>query len=156
MDFVFNFLPDDLDDGFEFGAVEAFAPVEVDGEADAGDGVAFFIAVEGVLVPVGVGDFEVVFLEAGDPLFPFFRVECEAAGDEFAELDAKVLFDLAIHFSEGEGLEGDRGKNGEVDAHTVRDIDPDEPANIISFLALEWTQAAPQSARLNDVASENI
>ena len=61
LDFVFNFLPDDLDDGFEFGAVEAFAPVEVDGEADAGDGVAFFIAVEGVLVPVGVGDFEVVF-----------------------------------------------------------------------------------------------
>ena len=38
---------------------------------------------------------------------------------------------------------------GEV-VHTVRDIDPDEPANMPFLLAFELVQAAPQSYRLND------
>ena len=43
-----------------------------------------------------------------------------------------------------------------ANVHTVRDIDPDEPLNMSFLLALDWTQAAPQSSCLNDVASPNI
>ena len=32
-----------------------------------------------------------------------------------------------------------------VSVHAVVDIDPDEPKNMSSFSAVEWTQAAPQS-----------
>ena len=32
-----------------------------------------------------------------------------------------------------------------VVVHTVDDIDPEEPLNILSFVALEFTQAMPQS-----------
>ena len=35
---------------------------------------------------------------------------------------------------------------------TDRDIDPGEPSNMRSLLALEWTQVAPQRVCLNDVA----
>ncbi len=38
-----------------------------------------------------------------------------------------------------------------VDMHSF-DIEPDDPTNISSLLACEWTHAAPQSARTNDVA----
>ena len=41
-----------------------------------------------------------------------------------------------------------------VDA--VFDIDPDEPENMSILLAVDSTQAAPQSFCLNDVAYENI
>lgn len=34
---------------------------------------------------------------------------------------------------------------GGDDAHTVCDIDPDEPVNMESLFAFEWTQAARQS-----------
>ena len=40
--------------------------------------------------------------------------------------------------------------------HTVRDIDPEEPTNRSILLAFEWTQPAPQSDSLNDVACWNI
>ena len=40
--------------------------------------------------------------------------------------------------------------------HTDGDIDPDEPSNISFLLAFEWTQAVPQSFRLNDVACQNM
>ena len=40
--------------------------------------------------------------------------------------------------------------------HTVRDIEPGESENMLPFLALEWTQADPQSVCLNDVASANM
>ena len=43
-----------------------------------------------------------------------------------------------------------------ADMHTVCDIDPDEPANIIFFCALELTQAAPQRFCLNENARENM
>ena len=36
------------------------------------------------------------------------------------------------------------------------DIDPDEPSNIRSLLAIELTQAAPQSCRENDAAFINM
>ena len=51
----------------------------------------------------------------------------------------------------------DCGENfvGDV-VHIVLDIDPDDPANITLFLALEWTQAAPQSRRWNNIASRNM
>ena len=39
---------------------------------------------------------------------------------------------------------------------TVADIDPDEPKNMPDFDAVEWTQEAPHSSRLNDVASMNM
>ena len=42
------------------------------------------------------------------------------------------------------------------DVHTVRDIDPDEPENMLLLLAKEYTQAGPQSFCLNDVAARNI
>ena len=32
-----------------------------------------------------------------------------------------------------------------VDVHTVNDIDPEEPVNIMSFFAFEFTQETPQS-----------
>ena len=38
----------------------------------------------------------------------------------------------------------------------IPSIDPDEPANMSNLDAFEWTQAAPQNFRLNDVASENM
>ena len=38
------------------------------------------------------------------------------------------------------------------DVHTVRDIDPDESVNMSLLLAIELTQAAPQSFWLNDLA----
>ena len=41
----------------------------------------------------------------------------------------------------------------EVDVQTVDDIDPGEPKNMSFLLAFEFTQAAPQSFFLNDVAS---
>ena len=58
----------------------------------------------------------------------------------------------------------DCGENNDIvvmatvrkDLHSVRDIDPGEPSNIISFVAFECTQAAPQSLCLNDVAFRNI
>merc|ERR1719460_2012808 len=40
--------------------------------------------------------------------------------------------------------------------HIVLDIDTDEPANITGFLAFEWTQAGPQSFRVNDIAPRNM
>ena len=40
--------------------------------------------------------------------------------------------------------------------HVVCEIDPDEPANMVVLLAFEWTQAAPQSFRLNNFASQNM
>ena len=43
-----------------------------------------------------------------------------------------------------------------ADAHIVREIDPYEPANMLSLLAFEWTQAAPQRFCLNDAASKNM
>ena len=43
-----------------------------------------------------------------------------------------------------------------VTVHTAIDIDPYEPSNIISLLAFEFTQAVPQSFRLNDIASQNM
>ena len=39
---------------------------------------------------------------------------------------------------------------------TSADIDPDDPLNIKSLSALEWTQACPQSARLKDSAFKNM
>ena len=33
----------------------------------------------------------------------------------------------------------------EVDVHAVNDIDPEEPVNMLSFLAFEFTQETPQS-----------
>ena len=41
-------------------------------------------------------------------------------------------------------------------AHTVSEIDPGEPVNMNFLLAFEWTQAAPQSFWLNDVAPWNM
>ena len=41
-------------------------------------------------------------------------------------------------------------------AHTVDDIDPDDPSNIESMFAVEWTHAAPQSLRVKSVAPKNI
>ena len=46
--------------------------------------------------------------------------------------------------------------DGGADVHTVRDIDPDEPINVKVLGALEWTQAAPQSFRLNNIAPRNM
>ena len=46
----------------------------------------------------------------------------------------------------------DFGENTRVVAHTVCDIDPDDPSNIKLLLAFEWTQAAPHIFRLNDTA----
>ena len=43
-----------------------------------------------------------------------------------------------------------------VVVHAVDDIEPGEPANMIVLLAFEWTQAAPQSFRVNDAASQNM
>ena len=40
-----------------------------------------------------------------------------------------------------------------IDGHAVRGIDPDEPAKMFVLLAFEWTQAAPQSFCVNEVAS---
>ena len=40
--------------------------------------------------------------------------------------------------------------------HVFRDIDPDEPSNMQSLLALELSQAAPQSFCLKDVVSANL
>ena len=37
-----------------------------------------------------------------------------------------------------------------------RDIDPDEPANMVVFFAFEWTHADPQSSRSKNVAPQNI
>ena len=42
---------------------------------------------------------------------------------------------------------------GMLVVRTVRDIDPNEPVNMSLLLALEWTQAAPQSLRVNNTAS---
>ena len=39
-----------------------------------------------------------------------------------------------------------------ADVHTVCDIDPDVPVNARDFVALELTQAAPQSFCLKDDA----
>ena len=47
----------------------------------------------------------------------------------------------------------DFGDTTGVVAHTVCDIDPDDPSNIKFLLAFEWTQADPQSLCSNDVAS---
>ncbi len=38
-----------------------------------------------------------------------------------------------------------------VDMHTF-DIDPDDPTNISSLFACEWTHLVPQSVRVKDVA----
>ena len=46
----------------------------------------------------------------------------------------------------------DRGENTVVVAHTVWDMDPDEPVNMKVLLAFEWTQAAPRSFHLKDTA----
>ena len=43
-------------------------------------------------------------------------------------------------------------KKAVVVVHTVRDIDPEESVNMLSLLAFELTQSAPQSFRLNDAA----
>ena len=51
------------------------------------------------------------------------------------------------------------GKNTEeleVSEQAVYDIEPDEPSNIESLFAAEWTHAVPQSCRLNCVAPKNI
>ena len=40
--------------------------------------------------------------------------------------------------------------------HSVRDIDPYEPTNMLFFRAVEWTQAIPQSFRSNDFAPQNM
>jgi hypothetical protein len=45
---------------------------------------------------------------------------------------------------------------GEDEMHAVRNIDPDELTNMSFWLALELTQAAPQSCWLNDPAFENM
>ena len=39
-----------------------------------------------------------------------------------------------------------------VEVQIVCDIDPDEPSNMESFLAFEWTQAVVHSFCVNDVA----
>ena len=44
----------------------------------------------------------------------------------------------------------------EVDVHPVCNIDPDDPSNISSLLALDWTQASPQSWCLKDFALANM
>jgi hypothetical protein len=109
----FDFLPDDFDDGLQFRAVEAFVSFEVDRETDVGNGAAFFIPAEGLVMPVGVRDFQIIALKISNPLFPLFRGEGETSGDEFAESDAEVLLNLAIHFSEGEFFKRDLGDDGE-------------------------------------------
>ena len=43
-----------------------------------------------------------------------------------------------------------------ADVHTVSDIDPGDPSNMRFLVAFEWTQTAPQSCCLNDVALMNI
>ena len=48
----------------------------------------------------------------------------------------------------------DFGENAGV--HGVCEIDPDEPANMVVEIALEWTQAGPQSVRLNNFACQNM
>ena len=40
--------------------------------------------------------------------------------------------------------------------HTLFDIDPDEPENMSVLLAVDRTQASPQSVCSNDVAYENM
>ena len=51
----------------------------------------------------------------------------------------------------------DCGENAaEAAVHTVRDIDPNDPANMALLLAFEWTQAEPQSFRVNNVAPKNM
>ena len=52
---------------------------------------------------------------------------------------------------------GRRDTDGRVACiHTVRDIEPDDRSNIPTLLALELTQADPQSCCLNDVAFANM
>ena len=46
--------------------------------------------------------------------------------------------------------------NGDVNVHTVCDIDPDEPVNMSVLLAFELTQSTPHNFCLNDNASKNI
>ena len=43
-----------------------------------------------------------------------------------------------------------------VDVQTIRNIDPDELSNMAILLALELTQAGPQSFCVNEIAAENI
>ena len=47
-------------------------------------------------------------------------------------------------------------RSGDSRRHTVDDIDPEEPVNMLFLLAFEYTQAAPQSLRLKDTAFMNI
>ena len=50
----------------------------------------------------------------------------------------------------------DCGENAGVVVHSVSDIDPDDPTNVVVEIALEWTQAGPQSVRLNNFAFQNM
>ena len=43
-----------------------------------------------------------------------------------------------------------------AESHPVCDIPPGDPSNILSCLALDRTQASPQSVLVNDFASKNI
>ena len=45
---------------------------------------------------------------------------------------------------------------GRLLAHTSLDIDPDESANIPVFIAVEWTQLAPQRLCLKDLEFRNM
>ena len=66
-----------------------------------------------------------------------------------------VLIDLVIAMSSRSVIGTGRRDTG-ADVHTVRDIDPDEPANMSFLLALDRTQAASQSFCLNDIACKNM
>ena len=78
-------------------------------------------------------------------------------GPAIVDLTAGVLVDLAIGSRDISCLFSGRGRRETFSGvHIVCDIDPDDPANMFSFFAFEWTQAAPQRARVNDLASMNI
>ena len=44
----------------------------------------------------------------------------------------------------------------EADVHGIPGIDPEDLTNISFLLAVEWTQASPQSSCVKDFARENI
>ena len=75
---------------------------------------------------------------------------------------AGVLTDVAIGVLAISSRSGTGGRVASlvtgvgVDVHPVRDIDPDEPANMRVLSAFELNQAAPQRFCLKDVAWKNI
>ena len=75
---------------------------------------------------------------------------------DFGENTEVVATEVVGTRGVGTGTVGTGAVGTGVGVHTVSDIDPDEPANIELLLAFEWTQAAPQSFCLNDVACRNM